>query len=150
MQHHTGHQTSLPGTDEGRLLAIAVSCNALFSSACGLALLVGGVALERWLAVPAGMLMVVGAGLVVFAGLLVWLLAQPRRLVSGARLVVAADALWVAGAAALLVGFPSVLSPTGRAALGVASAAVALLAIAQVVGLHRVGAGPVAHRPAGR
>lgn len=139
----TEHPASSPTGDAGQSLATAISRNAVFSAASGLVLLGGGFALDAWLGVDAWLLVGVGGGLVVFAGLLLWLLSRPRRLRAGARLVVAADAAWVAGAALLLARFPSALSSAGKTALAVVSAVVAVLAVLQVIGLRRAGSGPV-------
>lgn len=140
----TEHASPSPTGDHGRLLATAISCNALFSTATGVVLLAGGfLGLDRWLGADAWLLGGVGGALVMFAGLLVWLLSQPQHLAVGARLVVAADAAWVAAAALLLAAFPSALTPAGRTALAVVTAAVAALAAAQLIGLHRLRPGPV-------
>jgi ribosome-associated toxin RatA of RatAB toxin-antitoxin module len=143
MQRSTEHSRSSPTGDEGRFLAGAISWNALFSAASGVLLLVGGFAFNSWLGVDAWLLMGVGGGLILFAGLLLWLLSQPRHLAAGARLVVAADAAWVAGAVLLLAWLPSALSPAGRMALAVVTAIVAAVAAAQLVGLRRLRSGPV-------
>lgn len=129
--------------DCGRLLATAISWNAVFSATTGVVLLAGGFVLDDWLGVHVLVLMALGGGLLAFAGLLLWLLTQPRHLSVGARLVIAADVSWVAGAAVLLAVFPAALSPAGRAALATVSAVVAAIAAAQVVGLRRIRSGPV-------
>lgn len=139
MQHDTAPQAG----DGGELLADAVSWNTIFSGATGIILLAGGSVLDARLGVDAWMLTGLGAGLLLFAGMLVWLLAAPRRLAAGARFVVAADVAWVVGAALVLAAAPSVLSPAGRAALALVTAVVAVIAVVQVLGLRRVRSGPV-------
>lgn len=132
---------SSAATDEGRLLADAVSVNLVFSAASGLMMMVGAVGLSAWLGVEAGMLITVGGALVAFAGFLFWLLVEPRRLRSGSRVVVGADAAWVAATGWLLVGWPSALTPAGRAALIAVTCVVAAIGATQVLGMRRAGAG---------
>jgi hypothetical protein len=129
--------------DGGRLLASAVSYNALFSAISGVTLSVGALPLSGSIGIASWILAVVGVGLVGFAGLLVWLLADARRLARGAPFVVAADVAWVLAAAVLLVGIPNLLTPAGQVGLAAVSVVVAVLAAAQTVGLRRRGTGPM-------
>ncbi|MGE3238568.1 MAG: SRPBCC family protein [Thermoleophilia bacterium] len=122
----------------------AVSWNLVLSGLSGLTLLVGGLFLGPPLGVPAGLLIAIGVGLLAFAGGLFWLLQEIRHLLRGARMALAADLAWVAGAIALLATAPGALSPAGRVVLGVVTAAVAAIAAGQAVGLHRARSGPVA------
>lgn len=129
--------------DEGLLLASALSWNAIFSGASGLVLVGAGVALSGVLGVPTWLLAVIGAGLLGFAALILWTLAGPSRLVTGARLIIAADVGWVAGAVLLLTAFPEALTTAGRLILGAVSVVVAVLALTQSLGLRRAKPGPV-------
>lgn len=131
------------GRDGGRLLATSVSYNAIFSAICGVTLIVGAPLLSGAFGVAGWILASVGLGLVGFAALLLWLLAAPRRLTSGARAVVFADVAWVLGASVLIVGFPTLLPPAGRVALGAVSVVVAVIAVGQAVGLSRRGAAAI-------
>jgi ribosome-associated toxin RatA of RatAB toxin-antitoxin module len=126
------------GGDPGALLAETISVNALFSGGCGLLLLAAATALTVPLGLPAWWLAGVGVGLLAFAGLLLWILAEPRRLAAGGRAALAADLAWVVGAVVVLVGFPSVLTPTGRTALTMLTGVVALLTSSQAMGLSRI------------
>jgi ribosome-associated toxin RatA of RatAB toxin-antitoxin module len=81
--------------------------------------------------------------LVVFAGLLLALLSQPRHLRMGARLVIAADVAWVSAATAILAAQPFALTSFGRIALAGVTVAVAAIAATQLMGLRRAGAGPL-------
>lgn len=124
------------------LLIRALSANAAFSGASGLALLVAAGPAAGWIGVPhPWILRALGAGLVAFgAGLL--LLARSER--PGRGLVVAASAsdfAWVAGSGVLLLGFPDLLTPAGRAAVAAVAVAVAGLGAAQIAGLRRRGLG---------
>lgn len=123
--------------DPGVLLADALSVNALFSGGCGLLLLAGAPRLAGPLGVPAWGLAGLGVGLLAFAGALLWLLTQPRRLAAGGRAVLAADLAWVAGAALLLAGVPWALTTPAAVALAVVTGVVAMIAGGQAAGLRR-------------
>jgi carbon monoxide dehydrogenase subunit G len=131
---------AVDGGDGGASLATAMGWNVVFSAVSGLALLVGGAGLDGVFGVEAWLLSGLGGGLLLFAGAMLWLLAEPGRIAAGGRAVVAADVAWVAGAVGLLVGFPAALSGPGKVALGVVTVVVADLAVAQAIGLRRVGA----------
>lgn len=130
--------------DGGRLLADAISLNAIFSGLSGLALLAGAWALDGVSGVDAIQLAVLGAVLLAFAAALLRLLATPRNLRAGARGVIAADLAWVACAAVLVAARPDVLSTAGVTALAAVTVVVAALAVAQWLGLRRTGPHPVA------
>jgi hypothetical protein len=129
--------------DGGRLLASAVSYNALFSAISGVTLSAGAPLLSDPIGLSPWILVTLGSGLVGFAALLLLLLADARRLARGAPFVVAADVAWVLAAAVLLVGIPNLLAPAGQVSLAVVSVVVAVLATAQTVGLRRRGTGPM-------
>jgi uncharacterized protein YndB with AHSA1/START domain len=111
----------------------------LFSGTSGLILLLGAFALDTWLGVHPWLLMGTGGGLLMFAAGLLWLLTQPRYLRGGAWAVAAADAGWVAAAAGLLAAYPSLLTSAGQLALGAVTVVVAMFAVAQVIGIRRLG-----------
>jgi hypothetical protein len=134
-------RTSTTATDQGQLLADAISGNLLFSAVSGTVLAVGAVILGTWFGVDARILAAVGGSLVAFAGFLAWLLVEPSRLRSGARLVVGADVAWVAATVGLLVGWPSALTPAGRTMLIGLAGVVAAIGATQLFGLHRAGPG---------
>jgi hypothetical protein len=125
-----------PGGDGGRLLADAISADALFCAAAGVSLLVGAV-IGPWFGIDRWIMAALGAGVAGFADVLLVLLTRPRRLLIGARWVIAADAAWVLGAGMLLDVWPSALSAAGRAWLTGATVVVAVLALAQLSGLRR-------------
>lgn len=126
-----------PPAGAGDLLAFAMGVNALFSAASGIALLVGAAALEARLGAPAWVLAAVGAGLLAFVAMILWSLADARRLTVGGRMAVGGDAVWIAGAVLLLAAFPEVLSSQGRTALALVTVVVAILGALQTVGLWR-------------
>lgn len=137
----TAGKPASPG-GRARPLVGALWANVALSGACGLTLLVGGRALAPTLGADGWLLTALGAGLLVFAADISWLVARrPRHLAVGAHLVSSADAAWVAGAVALLALAPSALTRAGRWALAEVTVAVAAVAAAQVVGLRRLRAG---------
>lgn len=142
-QQDTRASTASSTGDGGRLLASAVSINAVFSVASGVVLIAGAPMLSGPIGADGWLLATVGVGLVGFGALLVWLLAAPRRLAVGARFVLVADVAWVLGAVVLLAGFPGLLAPAGRVGLGAVSAVVTAIAACQAVGLRRRGHGPM-------
>jgi hypothetical protein len=136
--------STAPSTgDGGRLLASAVSYNALFSAISGVTLSAGAPLLSGPIGLSTWILVTLGAGLVGFAVLLLVLLADGDRLARGAPFAVAADVAWVLAAAVLLVGDPNLLEPAGQVSLAAVSVVVAVLAAAQTVGLRRRGSGPM-------
>ena len=140
---HAPATTAVNAGDGGRLLASAVSYNAVFSAASGVVLSAGAPFLSEPIGSPTWMLVALGVGLGGFAVLLLWLLADARRLARGAPLVVLADVAWVLAATVLLAGVPSLLAPAGQVGLAAVSAVVAVLAVAQIGGLRRRGTGPM-------
>ena len=127
-----------PSSDDGRLLATAISANAVFSLASGLVLLTGAVVLAPHIGVPAWALASTGAGVVGFGALLLWLLTEPTRLAGAGRVAVAADLAWIAATAMITTIQPPMLTAAGTVALGVLTAAVAAFATAQAIGLRRI------------
>lgn len=85
-----------PGSDGdgGSTLASAVSVNAVFSTGSGLVLVAGAPMMSGWVGVDGWLLAGIGGGLLVFAGMLIWLLAEPPRLTVGAWWVLSADLAW--------------------------------------------------------
>ena len=119
------------------LLRLALLADAIASGAMGVMLALGAAPLADWLGLPFVLLREVGLFLIPYATALAYFASRgstPRR---PAQVIIAGNALWVAGSAVLLVaGF---LSPT---ALGIAfviaqALVVAILAEAQFVGLRR-------------
>lgn len=129
--------------DRGRTLASAVSVNAVFSAASGLVLLVGAPILAGPFGVDGWLLAALGGGLLMFAGLLIWLPADPPRLAAAAWWVLGADVAWILGAVGLLAIAPSILSANGRVALAAVTVVVFLTVVGQLDGLRRRGSGPM-------
>lgn len=133
-----GTRADRPG-DGGRLLAAVMSGNAAFSGLSGLALTVGSPWLAGWFEVASGPLAAVSVALIGFAAVLVWLVATPSRLRAGARLVVAADLMWILGAGIVIGLPPGALSPSGDVVLAGVTVVVAGLAAGQLVGMAKMG-----------
>lgn len=117
-------------------LARALLGNASFSAVTGVSLVVGAAPLSRWLEVPTWLTAAVGVGLLPFS-LAVSVVAR-RPSLRTVRLVIAADLVWVAGAAIVIAGFPQSMSTAGLWVLGLVTVAVAGFAVVQAVGLRHM------------
>lgn len=109
--------------------------NAGFSGSSGALLLGAAPSLAPWLGVSVWLTRGLGVGLVAFAVAVGLVARRPRQAV--VRWVTAADAAWVGGALAVILGFPNAMTSTGLWALGIATLAVADFAVFQVIGLRR-------------
>jgi hypothetical protein len=109
--------------------------NAGFSGLSGLLLLAAAHSLGPWLGTPVWLTRAIGIGLVAFAVAVGLVARRPRQ--PRVRLVIAADAGWVLGALAVILGFPGAMSSAGLWALGIVTMAVADFAAFQVIGLRR-------------
>lgn len=118
-----------------KTLTRTLVANAGFSGATGLAMLVAAGPLSRWLGIPFWLAVVVGAGLIPFAIVVAGVARNPRA--RAVQFVIVADAAWVAGAAAVIIGFPQSMSSAGLWALGLVTVAVADFALFQLIGLRR-------------
>jgi len=121
-------------------LRLALRANALFSGTCAAIFVLDAGALAGAIGVPAPLLVTLGAGLLAFAGALVWtsLRSDVGRLIQEARLHCAADLAWVVGSVPVVVmGW---LEPVGSAGLMAVSTVVLSLAVAQWRGLGRASA----------
>ena len=124
-------------TPSPSLLRLALRGNALFSTLCGLTLLLAAGPLAPPLGIPALALRIVGASLLPFAvGL--WRNAA-RQPISRkeAWVAVGLDLGWVAGSAVLILGELWPLEVAGRWAVIAAAEVVLLWAILQILGLRR-------------
>ena len=123
----------------GRLLKNALLANAGFSGLSGAVLLLGAgpvagvLGLEQvWL------LRILGVILLAFAAQLVELARRPTPHRGLTWYVIANDCAWVAGSAMLLLGWPELLSVTGRWLVAAVAIVVLLFADLQWLGLRRV------------
>ncbi len=123
-------------TDD-RLLRRSLRGNAAFSTLCGLTSLLAASSLAPALGIPEPLqLASLGAQLLVFAGLLVWLASRPAIRPGLALAVVAADLLWVIGTVPLLVA--GILTPLGSWTAFAVANVVGLFAVLQYLGVRRM------------
>lgn len=123
------------------LLRIALSANAIFSLASALILLLQPERVFDWLGVGSTLLFrVLGAGLSLFAGGLLYQATRPRLNTWHAVLTSAADLGWVLASGVVLLVFGAVLSPAGAGLI------VAVAGLVLVFGLSQFLAAGHAHR----
>ncbi|NND84478.1 MAG: hypothetical protein HKN46_04955 [Acidimicrobiia bacterium] len=116
-------------------LRTVLRSNSAFSLLSGAGLLLGALALDELLGVPAGWLAALGAGVVAF-GLLVRKLSEPDTVARNPALfVIAADVSWVIGTGVILLAFPDLLSEVGRWVFGIIGVFVLDFALLQTLGL---------------
>jgi hypothetical protein len=111
------------------LLADAATC-----IASGALLAVNSAPLSRLLGLPAELLFYAGISLFPSAALMLWVALRQRLSRPGATLVIAGNALWVVGSAALL--FAAAPTTLGYVFVIAQAAAVALLAELEFIGLR--------------
>ena len=120
-----------------RLLRASLRANAAFSGVCGVVALATAGPLANALGVPeARILTVLGAQLLLFGGLLLFLAAQSPIWLRPAVAVVVADVLWVIGTVPVLLWVP--LTPPGVWTAVAIAGIVAVFAVVQFIGIHRV------------
>ena len=125
-------------SDPGRLLRIALRANAAFSLLSGGFMLIadGLVAAILGAYTALGAIHFVGANLVVFAAMLLWLASREEISPTFALAVVAADSLWVIGSwIAMAAGM---VAGQGWWAVGVVADVVLLFAVVQYLGVRRL------------
>ena len=121
----------------GRLVKI-VQGNGIYSALSGAILAIGAPWLDTVSGVDAWVLAVVGVGLIAY-GTLINRQATNADPVPVARFATAMDLAWLVGAAALLIGFPSVMTTAGKAILVAASVGVGAFAVLQFRELRTAG-----------
>ena len=109
---------------------------ALLGNVCGVTLLLLAAPLSNALELPVWLLMVIGVGLLPFAGIVALMARDPD--LPSTRAVIAADIAWVVAAVAVLVTVGSSMAPSAAITLGIVTVAVADFAVLQWVGLRRV------------
>lgn len=117
------------------LLTSTLTVNASLSATSGVALVLAAAPLSDWLGIPTWVGFILGIGLILFAVQVLRVARNPRR--SQVIQVIGADVIWVVGAATVILVFPGSMSTVGLWALGGVTAAVALFALLQTVGLRR-------------
>ena len=129
-----------PGENKEKFLRLALTENFLFSAASGIALLAAPGAIANFLgeAVPLWLMLALGAGLLLFAaGLLRQILRRPLKR-GEAILTIVMDDVWLVVSILLLVLAPHWFSAAGQWLIVAMALAVAVLAVAQWIGLRRL------------
>lgn len=128
------HHLEVGSLPTSALLRAALRANAVFSMLTGCVLVALGWSAGQHWGVPPATVPAIGAGVVAF-GVLVARAAveQGESLRRQARLVVAADLLWVVASGALIV----LSAPAGAGVIGAIAAVVAGVAVIQMVGINR-------------
>ena len=109
--------------------------DAAISGGTGVVMLAAAPALERWLALPQSLLRSAGFSLLPFAAVVLYLATRDLVPLKGVWTIIALNALWVIGSAALLF----LVTPTGLGYVFVIVQAIAVAGLAemQYVGLRR-------------
>jgi hypothetical protein len=114
-------------------LRFVLSANAIFSVCCALLVLVNPEgAAERLGVQMSAILQFTGAGLILFAAALIYLITRRRLAVWLALLVSAADFMWVASSIVLVVGFPQFFSPSGNVQVLAVAGEVLIFGVLQI------------------
>ena len=122
----------------GLLLQVALVANAGFSGLCGALLATESAELDGWLGVDRRVLLALGFALLGYAALLLLGAARRSLMREVGRIAVFADVSWVIGAT-VAIELSHALTSQGSVALVLVTAAVAVLAAAQWLGLRRLG-----------
>ncbi|MBM3516847.1 MAG: hypothetical protein FJX56_02960 [Alphaproteobacteria bacterium] len=125
------------GPDRTRFLRRALRGNALFSGISGLAAAAFAGLLAEFMGIGWPVIFVVlGIGLIAFAGYLWWRTSRPTIDLGEAWTIVALDTAWVAGSAVLLLAAPTLLSPAGEWVVALTAVAVADIALIEYLGIR--------------
>jgi hypothetical protein len=122
------------------LLRRVLTVNAVSSSAVAAAFLAGGAPLGRLFGVAPAVLWVIGAGLVPFALHLLHVARKPAISRGEALYFAVCDAAWVVASAAVLLGWPHLMSGWGRLSFALIADVVAVFAVLEFVAWRRLGA----------
>jgi hypothetical protein len=121
----------------GRLLRTSLRANAAFSAVCGVGMLAAAGPSSVFLGVPEPRLVsLVGASLLGFSGLLLFLASRPRVHLPSALGIVGLDLAWVIGSAWVLLA--SVLTVAGNWTVALVADVVLLFALLQYLGVRRL------------
>lgn len=131
------HALATPRHATGGLLRFALTLDGVATGANGVLYLAGAPLLDGWLGLPTGMLMAVGAALIVYAALVLRLATRTAMLRPAVVAVIAANALWTVDS--LLALALDWFTPTtaGQILIAVQAVLVAGLAALQYIGLRR-------------
>lgn len=124
--------------DPSSLLRRVLAVNAATSAACAAAFLVAAPALAALFGCAAWFLRAFGAGLLAFAAHLAHVARKPAIARGEALYFALCDAAYAAGSAVVLLGWPHLLSGTGRLAFALMADAVAVLCVLEFVAWRRL------------
>ena len=119
-------------------LKTVLTANAAFSALSGVVLAAGSAPIADFADTPTWVPLVVGAGLLPFAALVLTVARSEPLPRPAVQAVLAADIAWVVGAALLIVAGPTLLSTGGKVALAAVSLVVADFAILEAIGLRQL------------
>ncbi|TVR52113.1 MAG: SRPBCC family protein [Puniceicoccaceae bacterium] len=136
--------------DQTLLLRSGLLANAVFSFLSGTILLLRPETVAGWLGLEGTLVLIlIGAGLLLFAADLIWQATRPRLLTWRALGATSGDLLWIAATAVVLLIFPESFSAAGRLLLLGVAAAVGGFAVWQWAGIDRahreIPGGPYRH-----
>lgn len=121
----------------------ALLANALFSTVCGLGMIAMNSQVAALIGIGApGVYLVIGAGLLLFAGFVFWTAMRNPINAFLAALISLADLLWVLGTAGVIVLAFGSLQTTGILALLAVAAVVLFFALRQLSGIEQMFAAP--------
>jgi hypothetical protein len=120
------------------LLRLVLKADAAVTGANGVAYVAAAPLLDGWLGVPAGFLVAVGAFLVVYSGLVLRLATRPAVPRAGVVAVIAANALWAVVSLAFLALDALSPTTAGQVVVAVQAVGVAGFAALQYVALRRL------------
>jgi hypothetical protein len=122
---------------DGDLLRLALTADAAVTGTMGAGFVAASPLLDSWLGLPAGVLVVSGALLAVYAALVLRLATRPAMLRSAVAAVIAANALWAVDTLILLAA--DAFSPTtaGQIVIAVQAVGSGAFAALQYAGLRR-------------
>lgn len=136
--------TNVQPADRSRFLRRVLQGNVLFSTASGLLFLFGGETVANFLGftdtTAANILMVLSAGLFLWAGLTLWVSTRTSMHRFQVMAIIEGDLLWVIGSIVLLLGGWLPFSTAGMWAVGIVADIVLVFAILQFFGWRRMNA----------
>lgn len=121
----------------GSLLRFALTLDGVATGANGILYLAGAPLLDGWLGLPTGMLIAVGAALIVYGALVLRLATRPAMPRAAVAAVIAANALWVVDSLIALALDWFTPTTAGQILIAAQAVLVAGLAALQYVGLRR-------------
>ncbi|MDX1436158.1 MAG: hypothetical protein R3335_05065 [Anaerolineales bacterium] len=131
-------QTTLKTNTRPNLLHRALLANGMFSTISGLALILFSGLIGNFIGIsPSAILAGVGAVLVLFGLVVLWVATRPAISRSLAAAVTILDLVWVAGSILLLITGVVPFTPEGKWAVAIAADIVAVFAVLQIIGLRR-------------